>query len=277
MSIALDGPQAAEYVLLQVALPGRPEVNAGVMLIDPSADALYIKLRQDWNRIATPEDAQVLALLEADLQQKAKEMGARALLAWLEDTLSNTVRITAREPVVVPGGAFPRTLQTLYRRHVESRRFEVVEMRISDRHVRLYSLRAAAGPFGEDMEVQLQGWVEAPQELRETERVFLARVVGRSMEPRIPDGSLCLFRENVVGSRAGKILLIQQRGASESGGQFAVKRYESLKRPAGPDSWRHERIRLISLNPDYPVIELEPSEFEERYRVVAEFLRVLGD
>lgn len=277
MSVALDGAQRAEYVLLQVALPGRPQVNAGVLLIDPSQDALYLKFRRDWDQIAAPEDAEVLALLESDLEERARQMGARALLEWLEDTLSNAVRVTPREPVAVPGGAFPRTLQTLYRRHVEGRKLEVVEMPAGPRHVRFYSLRAAAGPFGEDMEVRLEGWVEAPEEVRETQRVFLARVVGRSMEPLIPDGSLCLFRENVVGSRTGRVLLIQQRGASESGGQFTVKRYESLKRPAGPDSWRHERIRLTPLNPDYPVLELEPSEFEERYRVVAEFLRVLPD
>ncbi|MCS6952378.1 MAG: DUF3037 domain-containing protein [Bryobacterales bacterium] len=277
MSLAWEGAQQAEYLLIQLALPGRPEVNAGVLLLDPARDALYVKLRQDWDRIAAPEDAEVLALLESDLEEKAKQMGARALLEWLEDTLSNAVRVTPREPVAVPAGAFLRTLQNLYRRHVEGRKLEVVEMPASVRHVRLYSLRAAAGPFGEDMEVRLEGWVEAPEELRETQRVFLARVVGRSMEPLIPDGSLCLFRENVVGSRGGKVLLVQERGASESGGRFTVKRYESVKRPVGPDSWRHERIRLIPLNPAYPVLELEPSEFEDRYRVVGEFVRVLPE
>ena len=32
------------------------------------------------------------------------------------------------------------------------------------------------------------------------------------MEPRIPDGSLCVFRYNVVGSRNGKLVLVMHYG-----------------------------------------------------------------
>jgi phage repressor protein C with HTH and peptisase S24 domain len=40
--------------------------------------------------------------------------------------------------------------------------------------------------------------------------MFVAQVVGRSMEPLIPDGSLCIFRHGVRGSRQGKRLLIEK-------------------------------------------------------------------
>ena len=42
-----------------------------------------------------------------------------------------------------------------------------------------------------------RGWVRAPENLRLTEGMFVAHVVGRSMEPMIPDGSAVHF------SRAG--------------------------------------------------------------------------
>ena len=39
------------------------------------------------------------------------------------------------------------------------------------------------------------------------------------------------------------------------------------------EEWRHERIRLESLNPEYPSWDLDPDE--EKYRILAEFVRVL--
>jgi hypothetical protein len=45
--------------------------------------------------------------------------------------------------------------------------------------------------------------------------MFVAHVEGRSMEPRIPDGSLNIFRAPVVGSRQGKIVLVELIGVHE--------------------------------------------------------------
>ena len=59
--------------------------------------------------------------------------------------------------------------------------------------------------------------------------MFVAQVVGRSMEPLIPDGSYCIFRAPVVGSRQGKRLLIQEIKAAGSSSAFTVKRYTSRK------------------------------------------------
>jgi hypothetical protein len=54
-----------------------------------------------------------------------------------------------------------------------------------------------------------------------------------------------------------------------------VKRYRSAKTAtADPDdAWRHSRIRLESLNPEYPSWDLDPEE--TKYRILAEFVRVL--
>ena len=105
-----------------------------------------------------------------------------------------------------------------------------------------------------------------------TEDMFVAQVVGRSMQPLIPDGSFCVFRANVVGSRQGKRLLIENFAESEQGGQrYTVKRYTSIKSSTGEDEWAHQRIRLEPLNPEFEPWDLGPEDFA----VVAEWLRVI--
>ena len=45
--------------------------------------------------------------------------------------------------------------------------------------LRVYSLRAAATKFGEDMEVEPEGWVPAPKRVKLDRNMFAARVVVR--------------------------------------------------------------------------------------------------
>jgi len=248
-------------------------VNAGVLLYDAEADAVHVKLRQDWEKVADPDDAEVLEHLENELRARSRELGGGRLLASLEDTLSHMVRVSDRESIAVSD--FSRALERLYLRYVEGGEPSQVHVLRFQTHLPLYSLRAAAGGFGADMEVESEDWIRAPEDLSPAPGMFVARVVGRSMEPLIPDGSLCVFRHGVAGTRQGRLLLIQNRAASESGGEFTVKRYTSRKAGTA-EGWRHERIRLEPLNPEFEAWELEPSELEDGpYRVCGEFLRVL--
>jgi phage repressor protein C with HTH and peptisase S24 domain len=262
----------AEYVLLEMALPGQPKNTVGVLLLDHASDSGYVKLRQDWEDVAG-EEAEVFSLLQADFEAKIQEMGAEAFLRNLEDCLANTVQISERERVPVFGD-FSRSLDRLYEQYVEPRK--VVPFVT---HLPLYSLRAAATKFGADMEVESsfepEAWVPAPERLRITPQMFVARVVGRSMEPLIPDGSLCVFRAGVTGSRQGKRLLIQRLGDSESGGEFTVKRYTSRKVETGEDQWEHASIRLEPLNREFESMEFSPEDENRRFRVIGEFVEVL--
>jgi hypothetical protein len=52
-----------------------------------------------------------------------------------------------------------------------------------------------------------------------------------------------------------------------------VKRYESTK-IQDHDTWRHERITLRPLNPEFEPIELD-AEDEDRLKVITEFVEVL--
>ncbi len=160
---------------------------------------------------------------------------------------------------------FSRAVERLYRRHVSS---NVLQFRT---HLPRYSLQVAAGPFLENREVTEEGWVETPEDLRITPDMFVAAIAGRSMEPLIPDGALCVFRRGVTGSRDGRLVLVENLETSGNN-RYTVKRYRSQK-IASEEGWRHERIRLESLNPDYPSWDLDPEE--EKYRILAEFVRVL--
>lgn len=252
-----------QYALLELALPGEPTLPIGVFLMDPQSGDFDFKLREDWDDISGPEDSEFLASLQEDFTLKAREMGGEAFLGWLEDSLSNFLRIGDREPVIA--GSFSRTLEDLFAEHVDSR------VRPFITHLPLLSLRAAATRFGEDSEAEAPGWVKAPPGLRLSEGMFVARVVGRSMEPLIPDGSLCVFRAPVVGSRQGKRLLIEQLGATDSSARYTVKRYTSRKVRTGEEEWSHESIRLEPLNPEFPAFELDGDQF----RVLGEFVQVL--
>jgi len=141
----------------------------------------------------------------------------------------------------------------------------------------LYSLQAAAGYFGRGETVEPEGWVEAEGIGRLDERMFVARAVGHSMEPQIHDGDLCVFRAKPAGSRQGKIVLAQYRGPTdpETGGAFTVKRYTSEKISEPNGSWRHTRVSLSSLNPQFAPIIVE-TKGKDEVTVVAEYVCVLG-
>ena len=259
-AIAAVSTQRARYSIVQADLPGRGLVNLGVLLQDTQSDALHLRFRRDMDLLASDQDFDVLAALADDLDSKAREMGAEKLFDYLESTLSGTVRVTDREAVLVED--FSRAVERLYRRHVES---NVVPFRT---HLPRYSLRAAAGKFLDNEEIVEEGWIEAPAEMHLYPDMFVAEIVGHSMEPRIPDGSLCVFRAGVVGSRVGRLVLAEDREAYA----YSVKRYNSEWSKKGPR--RHAWIRLESLNyPAYEHWDLKPDE--EKYRIIAEFICVL--
>jgi SOS-response transcriptional repressor LexA len=260
----VSGTHAGKYAVLQADLPGHGLVNLGVMLQDPPADVLRLRLRRDLELLVDQAELDYFAALADDLARKASELGAEKLFAHLEDTLSGTLRITNRENVLVED--FDRALDRLYRKHVESK---VLEFRT---HLPRYSLRAAAGRFLDNDEIVEEGWVEAPESMPHlSPDMFVAEIAGHSMEPLIPDGSLCVFRAGVAGSRAGRLVLAEDREANA----YVVKRYTSGK--SDGEEWRHQWIRLEPLNPSFSPENQEwlLRQDEDKYRIIAEFVRVL--
>ena len=144
----------------------------------------------------------------------------------------------------------------------------------------LVPLKAAAGAFGDPRRFPADDfeWARIRPKRPLRRGMFVAQVVGRSMEPAIPDGAWCLFSAPVEGTRQGKTVLVELRDESdpETGERYTVKRYESKKaaRSEDGDGWRHARVTLKPRNRRFSPIVLEPQD-EGQVHVVAELVEVL--
>jgi uncharacterized protein len=154
--------------------------------------------------------------------------------------------------------------------------------------VPILDLKVAAGQFGESQlggeardgaDIDHDEWAELPTEFRPAIGMFVAQVLGESMNRRIPNGAWCLFRRASAGSRSGRVAIAQHRDIADpdTGGHYTVKLYESRKRRTAEGSWRHE---AIVLRPDTTVPGYEPialgADRADEVRIVAELVAVLG-
>ena len=162
------------------------------------------------------------------------------------------------------------------------RGLRLVQPRPEERYVTcvpIIPLKAAAGAFGDPQHVKDSEfeWVSIDARRRVRSGMFVARVVGKSMEPTIPDGAYCLFASPVEGTRQGRTVLVQLRDAidPETGQRYTVKRYESEKTQS-EDSWQHTTITLKPVNPDFAPIVLTNAD-DGQLRVIAEVLDVFSD
>lgn len=142
-------------------------------------------------------------------------------------------------------------------------------------------LRFAASAFSDvqALEGWADDWVALPDWVQSQPGLFVAQVVGESMNRRIPNGSWCLFRANPAGTRQGKVVVAQHRSIEdpETGGRYTIKIYSSEKVPTEDGGWRHQRITLSpdSDRPGFEPIVIHSMEDEDGFTLVAEMLMVL--
>jgi peptidase S24-like protein len=256
-----------EYQIIQAVLPGMDPRNIGILL-RTQTDRLCSRFRRDFEEFAGDQSTWLKELAQT-IPGKADGLGADKCLEWLKSTYPRTIRISRPRKVAVAGyGA--RTLDALYDKHV---RPEILPFRT---HLPQYSLEAAAGKFGRQMSIEPEGWIEVHTDMTLTGDMFVIHVEGRSMEPQIPDGSLCAFRAHVGGSWNGKVLLIEQYGES-GGSRYTVKRCRLSENAdlnkEGDRDWLHERMTLESINPDYESWDVASAG---KIRALGEFLFVVG-
>lgn len=146
--------------------------------------------------------------------------------------------------------------------------------------VPLLNLKFAAGQFGQ---AQFQAsdhdeWALLPETFRPQDGLFVAQVIGESMNRRIPNGAWCLFKFNPVGTRQGKVVVAEHRSIHDpdTGGSYTVKLYESKKKITEDGSWRHVQVRL---KPDSTDPRFQELVFDARsaagVRIVAELVAIL--
>jgi len=143
--------------------------------------------------------------------------------------------------------------------------------------VPLVDISVAAGNFS-DLQIHSDyEWVELPINIMAKKDYFVCKVIGESMNKKIPNGSFCLFKRDPGGSREGKIVLVEHYNIQDSdfGAGYTVKSYHS-ERISSEDSWVHKEIVLkpLSFDPGYEDIILNGDEINE-LKVVGVFITVL--
>jgi hypothetical protein len=143
----------------------------------------------------------------------------------------------------------------------------------------VYDLAVAAGSFGTSQSPEAIGWMHVQPSHQMDKRMFVAHIVGHSMEDGIPDGSWGLFRLFTAGAVPapgaldGKRVIVQLRAEAdpETGGQYTLKRWRVTKHSADGG------VEQIELRPDNP--GFVPKKYTAKdgdIRAVAEFLEVVG-
>ena len=140
-----------------------------------------------------------------------------------------------------------------------------------------YDFYAAAGNFSDLQSEKTFTQIEVPEKFSLNTDYFACTVIGESMNKRIPNGSICIFKKYSGGSRSGKILLIENYDIQDPdfNSAFTVKTYASQKSVTG-DSWGHLEILLKPNSFDSSFKDIIISEENaEEMSVIGEFIETL--
>lgn len=136
----------------------------------------------------------------------------------------------------------------------------------------LFDFYAAAGSFSELQTEKAFTQLEVEEKYAQNENYFACKVVGESMNKRIPNGSICIFKKDEGGSRNGKIVLVENRDVHDPdfNSAFTVKTYSSQK-TITEEGWNHTEIVL------------KPNSYDEHFKDIvvdqyaAEGMKVIGE
>ena len=200
------------------------------------------------------------------------------LAAYIRSRLRAGSAITAADDLNTDAAAAARTPSNV----VPLRRVSKDERDAGVIAAPVIDLRFAAGAFSDTQALEdgAEVWVALPDWVRAQPGLFVAQVVGESMNRRIPNGSWCLFRANPPGTREGKVVVVQHRSIAdpETGGRYTVKLYASEKVLEEDGGWRHQRITLRpdSDRPGFEPLVIDQGDGDDGFSVAAEMLMVLA-
>ena len=146
----------------------------------------------------------------------------------------------------------------------------------------IYSIKAACGYFEDSSNIpdeEAEGWVDISNAgIKANKNMFAVHAVGDSMLPKIKNGDLCVFElygPNNAGSRNGEIVLTECPDKdSDTNCHYTIKKYHSEKQQNENGALVHTSIKLVPLNKDYDVIELDE---DTEYRTVGILKCVLSN
>lgn len=164
---------------------------------------------------------------------------------------------------------------------------EITEIEKYTTHLPIHTLKAAAaslpalewGSSAQEQMVEPIGWVKVSLAGKNLNtRMFIAQLEGHSMDDGksgLIDGGYAVFEFWPAGTKQFLTVLVRGAFSDPETGSYAVKKYVADKRDI---EGRHQKITLVSLNPDkecYPDIELD-IEDDEQVTVVAKVIQALS-
>lgn len=200
---------------------------------------------------------------------RAVERGSENLTLGTLVALADELHVHPSALLVAPNTMRAKPGRPARRRQLPFAEIEPEARQLFIKCVPLVTLEASAGNVGEPHAVEVARWVVPRSRSHLAPGMFIARVVGDSMEPSVPNGSWCLFRSPAT-EVDGKTVLVQRRDADdpENGGAYTLKKVERRRLRSGL------RVRLISQNKSYAPIDVT-ADGGERYAVIAELIEVL--
>src|SRR3954452_15049052 len=82
---------------------GKAPIVIGILLHDEVQDRLWLDFPLSMDQFVEPDDLDIVQSLAEDLRDMSKEMGPSVLVAYLQDTLSNTIMISDSAAVEAVG------------------------------------------------------------------------------------------------------------------------------------------------------------------------------
>jgi hypothetical protein len=140
----------------------------------------------------------------------------------------------------------------------------------------VYDLAEKVAGWNTDVSPKIQGWAEVGRQPLDSE-MFLGKVVGRSMEPAIPEGAWGLFRSlpgtdlTPTSLDGRRVLALLRSKLDPETGKYTIKRWKVTK--MGPDGKPLE----VTLTPDNRALKpIVITLADEEVQVVAEYLETVG-
>lgn len=112
-----------ELALIELHYPRVEPTLVGLLLFEPDSKALEIRISSRWSMVDDPDEREVLEQTDAFLRSIAHDSGAAACLAFMEDNLSNVLRISSRLRTALntEGTSLPQVADALARMLLEAR------------------------------------------------------------------------------------------------------------------------------------------------------------
>lgn len=252
----------------------RPEARARS---DNSVKGLKTLARQDPAAAAREAD-----LIIKNTYRTLMTRGMKGCYVYCTDAETAAYLRSRLAPAVTPVAAQPADVGAAHAVQAANEApFQLLardEVRPYENAIPVTTLKIAAGSFGASHDASAFAHWAAPEGVAIGPGMFIAQVVGESMNRRVPNGAWCVFRANPGGTRHGKIVVAQHRAIDDpdTGGSYTLKRYASEKVADEDGGWRHARIVLSpeSTDSSFLPIVLEPSQADE-LAIVAELVSVL--